>query len=79
MIKINCHKKFSDFSPFRQYPRKITFFTNKLYISDVYHIFPNRRDVKGYENQCFDWSLVWYRYVPIVVVVVVVASITQTV
>ena len=44
---------FSDFSPFRRYPRKIAFFTNKLCISDVYHIFLNRRDVKAYENQCF--------------------------
>ena len=63
MIKINLHKDLSDLSPFRRYPRKIAFFTNKLYISDVYHIFLNRRDVKAYENQCFVWSLVWYRYV----------------
>ena len=63
MIKINLHKDLSDLSPFRWYPRKIAFFTNKLYISDVYHIFLNRRDVKAYENQCFVWSLVWYQYV----------------
>ena len=63
MIKINLPKDLSDLSPFRRYPRKIAFFTNKLYISDVYHIFLNRRDVKAYENQCFVWSLVWYRYV----------------
>ena len=63
MIKINLHKNLSDFSPLRRYPRKIAFFTNKLYISDVYHIFLNRRDVKAYENQCFVWSLFWYRYV----------------
>ena len=63
MIKINLHKNLSDFSPLRRYPRKIAFFTNKLYISDVYHIFLNRRDVKAYENQCFVWSLSWYRYV----------------
>ena len=63
MIKINLHKNLSDFFPFRRYPRKIAFFTTKLYISDVYHIFLNRRDVKAYENQCFVWSLVWYRYV----------------
>ena len=50
MIKINLHKNLSDFSPLRRYPRKIAFFTNKLYISDVYHIFLNRRDVKAYEN-----------------------------
>ena len=63
MIKINLHKELSDLFPFIRYPRKIAFFTNKLYISDVYHIFLNRRDVKAYENQCFVWSLVWYRYV----------------
>ena len=63
MIKINLHKDLSYLSPFRRYPRKIAFSTNKLYISDVYHIFLNRRDVKAYENQCFVWSLVWYRYV----------------
>ena len=63
MIKINLHKDLSDFSPFRRYRRKIAFFINKLYISDVYHTFLNRRDVKAYENQCFVWSLVWYRYV----------------
>ena len=63
MIQINLYKYLSDFSPFRRYPRKIAFFTNKLYISDVYHIFLNRRDVKAYENQCFVWSLFWYRYV----------------
>ena len=51
MIKINLHK--IDISPFRRYPRKIAFFTNKLYISDVYHIFLNRRDVNAYEYQCF--------------------------
>ena len=64
MIKINLHKDLSDLSLFRRYPRKIAFFfTNKLYISDVYHIFLIRKDVKAYENQCFVWSLVWYRYV----------------
>ena len=63
MIKINLHKNLSDFSPLRRYPRKIASFTYKLYISDVYHIFLNRRDVKAYENQCFVWSLFWYRYV----------------
>ena len=63
MIKLNLHKNLSDFSPLSRYPRKIAFFTNKLYISDVYHIFLNRRDVKAYENQCFVWSLFWYRYV----------------
>ena len=61
MIKINLHKDlFLHLDGTRE---KWHFFTNKLYISDVCHIFLNRRDVKAYENQCFVWSLVWYQYV----------------
>ena len=52
----------SNFSPLDVSEEK-SIFTNKLYISDVYHIFLNRRDVKAYENQYFVYSLVWYRYV----------------
>ena len=29
---------------------KIAFFTKNLYISDVYHMFLNRRDYKAYKN-----------------------------
>ena len=63
MIKINLHKDLSDYLHLDGTRENSIFFTNKLYISDVYHIFLNRRDVKAYENQCFVWSLVWYRYV----------------
>ena len=45
--------KKSDCSPLRRYSRKIALFTNQLYISDVYHIFLNRRYVKANENQCY--------------------------